>query len=395
MLFSFADIRQKIKGMAHSFLYDSMILNWSPLKKSILVLLLGGSDQMVWLLWCLHAYLNPQVEQWFNMEYLYLHMCILSTTLVLFFVFARFAYIYRDVSAIQKYFPYFAVSYFALVFLHGGYSIGIMSPATIAGYVSLATVGLILFERKIIYTTLIPITIILLTAIFLSSHGVIDYAPTFSQSLNQSVLIDNKFWVYSMVYHYIPIFFSAIVLFEILLIQWRHREKMFDVMSKTDALTGMFNRRSINDYLNKLEQKNRGYGVILLDLDYFKSINDHYGHDIGDKVLQRVAKVLNEQSRGGDMVGRFGGEEFMIIVEANQLSDVAEVAERCRKIIEDQSIEINTYPQPLKITASFGVTVALPNMSKEDSVRQADEALYSAKQAGRNCVKTYQPKKIV
>ena len=379
----------ELRAKVHTLLYESMLLNWDAVNKSILVLILAGIDQILWFSWSLHGYLNPQVSHWFNLNYLYGHIVVLSLTLVSFFVFAKLIHKFQHIEIVRKYAPYFAILYFGLVFLHGGYSVGIMSPATIAAYVSLATVGLVLFDRKIIYLTLVPITIILLVAILFTTHGYLDYAPTFSDQLNQSILIENKFWVYSMLYHYIPIFLASIVLFEVLLIQWRHREKTFDTMSKIDPLTGIFNRRIISENLKTLQKNRSDYSIVILDLDHFKSINDDYGHDIGDKVLQHVAKILSENVRDGDIVGRFGGEEFILILKEKQLSYALEIAERCRQKISEEPIYLSQEMKNILISASFGVSIAQYGLSEEAVLKQADQALYHAKKRGRNQVCEY------
>lgn len=389
MIFLIIKYFKAIPKKIQDLLYEGLLLNWSALNKSILVLIIAGIDQFLWLIWCIYAYVTPSVGQWFDLAYLYQHMLTLMMTVISFFILAKLADRYKHLYWMQQYFPYFAILYFSFVFLHGGYSIGIMSPATIAGYVSLATVGLVLFERKIIYLTFIPVSIVLLVLILFSVHGYIDYAPTFNSALNQSVLMENKVWVYSMLYLYIPIFFAAIVLFEILLLQWRHREKTFDMMSRIDPLTGIFNRRMIGEHLQALQHDRQKYAIILLDLDYFKNINDVYGHAVGDLVLQRVAKILSENVREDDVVGRFGGEEFILILKEKQQQYAMEIAERCRQKIADERIYLEKSHETLSVSASFGMSLSDVDLSEEIIVRQADEALYHAKASGRNQVKCY------
>ena len=272
--------------------------------------------------------------------------------------------------------------------MFNGFCIGIASPATIAAYVNLICLGLVLFTRDIVYSALIPMTLVLLGLIFLSAYQIIPYAPLFSEATNQSVLINNTFWVYSMLINYIPIFFASIVIFEVLLLQWRNRENLVNEISQKDPLTGVFNRRVIDHSLVDLDQNDLGYSIILIDLDYFKKINDEYGHDVGDHVLRRVAKVLSSNVRGGDLVGRFGGEEFLMILQGKNLDQVVAVAERCRKQIEMENFAIHD-DLNINISASFGVATFRLGMTYDQIVKHADQALYMAKKKGRNQVRTF------
>ena len=124
-------------------------------------------------------------------------------------------------------------------------------------------------------------------------------------------------------------------------------------------------------------------------MDHFKTINDSYGHDIGDRVLRRVASILGQNIRHKDMVGRFGGEEFILILNEDDLSVVKEVAERCRHQIEKTEVQVHN-DLSISITASLGIAVGNQQKnSHENIVRLADQALYLAKSSGRNQVRHY------
>ena len=127
---------------------------------------------------------------------------------------------------------------------------------------------------------------------------------------------------------------------------------------------------------------------MVLDLDLFKSINDTYGHDVGDRVLRDVAQVLSLSLRDNDLVGRFGGEEFVLLLCEKQLPHAIQIAERCREKIEQLIIECGDR-QNIQVTASFGVATWQPGLTKEVVLRQADQALYLAKHNGRNQVRNY------
>lgn len=370
------------------FMNNSVLMNWSNLNKSMLVLFLGGIDHILWIIWYVWCVYSPSIHHWFNLEYFNFHIMRMSLCCIVSFLMILPCHFLRHNLLAQRFLPYISIIFFSLSFIYGGYSIGIMSPATIAGYISLVTVGLVLFERKIIYIIFIPITIYLLLAIVLSMMGQMKYAPIFSEDFNDLILYKNSFWVYTQMYFYIPIFFAALVLFEVLLSQWRNREKQINEISQIDPLTGIYNRRKIGSHLSDIQQHQQSYALVLLDLDHFKMINDTYGHDVGDQVLKRIAKILSSNLRGEDVVGRFGGEEFILILKNKNIGQAIEIAERCRIEIEKEAIFINKSTK-IHVSASFGVALSNLSLNKEAVIRHADQALYQAKDCGRNQVKLY------
>lgn len=150
----------------------------------------------------------------------------------------------------------------------------------------------------------------------------------------------------------------------------------------TDALTNVMNRRALDAALastwERYERARAGFGVILCDVDHFKLVNDTYGHAVGDAVLASVARCLSRGLRGADMVGRWGGEEFLVIVDTTSEQILMDVAERLRGHIGRE------VPCGLQVTASFGAAVCQRFSSLGDLLVSADRALYSAKAAGRN-----------
>jgi diguanylate cyclase (GGDEF)-like protein len=121
--------------------------------------------------------------------------------------------------------------------------------------------------------------------------------------------------------------------------------------------------------------------VVLLDIDKFKKVNDTFGHQVGDTVLQEIASLLLKNVRAADTVGRWGGEEFLILCPQTTLEESANIAQKLR-----ESIETHTFPHVVHNTASFGVASHGKNDTKEDIVGRADKALYKAKANGRNQV---------
>ena len=158
----------------------------------------------------------------------------------------------------------------------------------------------------------------------------------------------------------------------------------------TDGLTKIWNRRTILEILDhelsRSRRESRPVAVVVGDLDRFKSVNDTYGHIAGDKVLIEVSRRLKNSCRSYDSIGRYGGEEFLLILPGCD-SEAAECqAERIRIELERQPIDVDGHS--LSVTCSFGVTTVPGDraMGAEDAIRSADAALYRAKDAGRNCV---------
>lgn len=156
-----------------------------------------------------------------------------------------------------------------------------------------------------------------------------------------------------------------------------------------DPLTQLFNRRGLMDALTLYFNSRKAVPayLLLLDVDHFKRINDRYGHQVGDTVLCSVAQVLGSVVRRGDLTGRIGGEEFLVICLDLELHAVSQLAERLREAIAQQQIPVSGGKQPLHCTVTVGVSCPFSGADAfEDAMRQADAALYRGKAAGRNRV---------
>ena len=156
--------------------------------------------------------------------------------------------------------------------------------------------------------------------------------------------------------------------------------------ARTDALTGLANRRAFDDELARrhaeFERQGKPYTVVLGDIDHFKRFNDAHGHQVGDEVLRRVAKVLRGAAREMDMVARYGGEEFVVILPGTTVADAQTTLARLRKAVETDRLRHNG--QELNVTVSLGAAEQLPGEDAAVLVRRADAAMYAAKEAGRN-----------
>jgi len=165
-----------------------------------------------------------------------------------------------------------------------------------------------------------------------------------------------------------------------------------EALATRDSLTGLPNRRALYDRaraeLNRAEREKRSVGVIMLDIDHFKLINDRFGHAAGDEALRRVAEVLQKSKRDYDYTGRWGGDEFLTILPGTSMLQAGLVAERIRASIDMVRLEVGG-ADTVELRSSLGVACASPATSPigiDDLLNQADGALYRAKADGRNRV---------
>jgi diguanylate cyclase (GGDEF)-like protein len=168
----------------------------------------------------------------------------------------------------------------------------------------------------------------------------------------------------------------------------RDKEKQTELAVR-DGLTGLYNRRAFGELLGQAvarEDRQGGrFGLLILDLDHFKKLNDTYGHPAGDAALKGAAEVLRRHLRKGDQAARYGGEEFVAILPGTDQAGAAHLAERVREAVEKNRLVFEG--ARLSLTASFGLAVwPLDGKEPDELLASADRALYAAKEAGRNRV---------
>lgn len=165
-----------------------------------------------------------------------------------------------------------------------------------------------------------------------------------------------------------------------------NKSKKYEAMASTDHLTGLYNRNKflelyISSYKTMVERDN-SMSLVIIDIDHFKKINDAYGHNVGDDVLIKISQELQKTLRNIDIVCRWGGEEFVILLPATDIDNALFLAEKLRVHIEELDID-----KIGRVTASFGITKINKDDDIKSVVERADRALYEAKASGRNCVK--------
>jgi two-component system cell cycle response regulator len=171
----------------------------------------------------------------------------------------------------------------------------------------------------------------------------------------------------------------------------RHNVQLSLEMAITDQLTGLHNRRYMSRHLDTLLSSAKGTGrplaFVIMDIDFFKQVNDTYGHDIGDEVLKEFAKRVSANVRGIDLACRYGGEEFVVVMPDTDQAFAYNIAERLRQSIETTPVKISRDPGALNITISIGIANVDKGVETADQLlHRADQALYRAKRTGRNKV---------
>ncbi len=168
-------------------------------------------------------------------------------------------------------------------------------------------------------------------------------------------------------------------------LQMTQRLAQMEQLALLDSLTGLANRRYLESLfrsrLEELSRNNWQFGALFADIDNFKSINDRYGHDVGDQVIKMVGRTLDTSSRYFDVVGRWGGEEFVAIISNAEEKELVEIGERMRTLVEHSMLNV---PEYLFVTVSVGGAQAVLGDTIESLVRRADEKLYQAKKSGKN-----------
>ena len=292
---------------------------------------------------------------------------------------------------------YAVMTLFVATFLPIAWMFGVFSfPAAVLLAASMM-LAIILFESDYV----LKLCVFTLVAYFIMGQvtlaGHLSYAPLF---IRLPVSRDGL-WVDNVASDFAASLGFLVILFDLahkLISRWRERENEIRRLSITDELTGVANRREILSFLRESLARQRRNGlpltVILADLDHFKMINDSHGHDAGDQVLRLSAQALQAALRSTDRVGRYGGEEFLIVLPDTDEGTAMQVVERCRKQLACLAVTARS-GKAIEISGSFGFAGLAGDTSQEDMLEtllaRADEALYRAKHRGRDCAVAWQP----
>jgi diguanylate cyclase (GGDEF)-like protein len=264
----------------------------------------------------------------------------------------------------------------------------VTSPQSIVLLAGIAC-GLVLFDRRAIFLGVLSGVVTLVITALVVSSGRVPYAPLYASSPITGGRLSSWFWGEWAVVQ-LTVSLAMLLLIAHIVARLRDREQRLLRLSTTDELTGIANRRRFLEVFAVEYQRAGRYGTplscVVIDLDHFKQINDRYGHCAGDDVLVAAAASCKVGLRANDLIARWGGEEFVLLLPQTEQSGAESVAERCRLAIE--AARVMVCGAKIGVTASLGVA-SLPDArvkSADDLLRLADDALYQAKEKGRNRV---------
>lgn len=340
-----------------------------------------------WTLWCIFASQHPLLGQYIDKNYLKQFLVVIPVSYIIFMLLC--AYLFKQCDVEQEAdLVFWVILLYEAILIYCGYLSGLFLMQVGIVATGLPIIGIMLAPIRIIVRAwgygILALSLLAVT----NGLGWLPYAPLY----RGAPLADPqflKFYLISSCFISWPIFLAVIGMSRFIFSEWRLREKQVRILSQRDALTGLYNRREASQYVEKLLAGRSGtpIAIILLDIDWFKSINDAHGHLVGDRALKTVADIISAEVREDDLLARFGGEEFVLVLADTSRAIALQIAERCRESLERCRFTSDR-GMPISLTASFGVTVALSGdgFRLDDLLRAADRALYQAKMQGRNCV---------
>lgn len=380
------------------------IMDWSPIKKGW-VICFTSSIIGVWMVLLLNLIaftgkaLDIPAEHSLNPDN-FIHIDVLivfyvSTTLAFGFIGLYFKNKHHNIN-IQHLYMYWAMLLYTFGNIGVCHFLGELSLASGIMLAGAPIIGWILFDNIGVIICMVSGLIICSISYLLTYFGILDYAPIAAKAgtlnNNTSYLISTLGLVTP---HVVVLLFMAYHSIK----HWKAREAHANHLAGTDTLTNVPNRRQLGRLmLNAIRQTSQAGGhvsALMLDIDNFKTINDNFGHHAGDQVLGGVIDELKKVLRQGDIIGRFGGDEFVIVLPKTDTQKARAIAERMLAAVRNTDIE--TKEGDFHVTASFGLyTIFIePNHSNHDSLIEhllkcIDTALYKAKQAGRDCLHVHE-----
>ncbi len=284
-------------------------------------------------------------------------------------------------------FMHVTLQYSAITGALTGYIIGPFSSVIWLAMIGVFVLGLILFERLPALLSVLSFMFVLGATTAASGMGLLPHRSFLDASVTHQGS-PPTWWLLSTGFMIAAITGLILVLLCYVVSSWRDREAKIVALSNVDGLTGLVNRRHLMELLDaefsRAYRYRRSLACMMIDLDGFKEVNDHFGHRIGDEFLVSVATVLMRSVRNTDTVARYGGDELLILLPETDQAGAFRLAERCRHHIGEIRASVRTVS--ISITASIGVAV-YPHVSVHtvnDLLDRADGALYRAKRAGRN-----------
>lgn len=371
------------------------VLDWTPIQRALLLSVLIVVESLQYAAWGVLTLLLPPVQTNVNLQVSHTFMPVTGLATLASFMVLGLCFYYRHSTDVRlnRLIPFIMAHCYAVTMVYFGYLVGTLSMASGVVVMGAPIFGLMMLERRVVYSALTLSLVLLLGLTFLALKGTIAYAPLLIHS-DKNGIVGSGFWFWSMLFFMMPHMLVSVFMCDLLMSSLRRREQDVRYLSERDTLTGLHNRRSISQSFNALIQQYRydqmPVAVLLLDLDHFKKINDTYGHLSGDYVLVEATQVMQKYVRTQDLVGRFGGEEFVIIAPNISHDEALSLAERIRHQIAALVLYSN-HGERISVTTSIGLMHQVIDEQSMDHlfIHHADRALYAAKSNGRNCVVSY------
>ncbi len=367
-------------------------LEWSSAIKAFFILLITGVIYLAYDFWGRWILGQPSTAELVNRDGLVVTVNWLDYILV---ITATLIVIVQLVPARHRdsiWLEHLGAQFYSLSLSMIGYFSGTLALSTgvvLAG----APVFGFMFLRPAPVLTALGVAISLQAGLTLAqTQGMLPYAPMVA-SLTRADGSLSGFWVATFYLFALPHFLVLTTLSWFILTRWRRREEEIRQLSMTDPLTNLPNRRAILAHLRReadhCSQQHWPLSVIMVDLDWFKDLNDSWGHAVGDRALAAASTSLGNGLRQNDRIGRYGGEEFLLVLNGTDYKGAQILAERLRATIAQTRVGVDCH-QPVTLSASFGIYCREPGdiTDLNEMVHKADEALYEAKAGGRNQVVT-------
>ena len=376
------------------------VMNWSEIDRCLLICGLNLLMYLEFLIWTKIITLFPEHFTDVNQEVAHSMQVTLLWLFVAGSIATAIAYYIKLKALPTERFRDFLIFFFGFPYVWFAYHNGLTGLATGLYTLAIGVIGLFLFPHRIVIQAL-AVCITLLIALMIGTT--IGSVPVSGLYVDYPLHTQSTTWLVTQFLLNVPMLMIVLYMISGLLNGLKEREDQIRQLSRIDELTQTWNRRYLFEQfereINLALRDESPLAFIILDLDYFKKINDTFGHQTGDKILRDTAAVLKTSIRKTDILGRYGGEEFAIVLPNCDDFTARKIAERCRQEIERIIISPNPMcqkhlGQPMSASASFGVasynvrqisdTSGEPTI--ENIIERADQALYSAKKTGRNRV---------
>jgi diguanylate cyclase (GGDEF)-like protein len=363
------------------------ILDWDLVKKFQAILWYASFTALTMYFIQTHYMYHPlaNTELLVKLQWLFPSIIVVNTLIIL------FGFLLKNKPETHIYYVLFLSVFYPYSLLILPVGVGLLNLLNGIIFMGITFTTLLLFPRFVVYFGLVAYVIAYYLLAGLTILGYLDYAIAYKPYTVLHKDIQNTQIVYTMFYTTLYAAFT-ITLFDISVERWRKRSSRVERLSCTDELTGLLNRRGVNEMVSlQLQQAQitkKETSLIIVDIDDFKKINDQYGHQQGDLAIQHVANVLRDHLRSSDIVGRYGGEEFIIMLPFTSIENAQQIAKICLQALQRQGLAM-VDEQTLSVWASFGVSsTASSGFDFAELFRQADRALYHAKSNGKNQVST-------